>query len=251
MRAVDASCSTSRAPTCGEVVRALDQGDAVDEQVARTLAVYARSGLTQLGFASPDQALPEVGARQVTYIALRDLPAPQPGTSRADYTQAERVSEQIVRLLALFAMHLMAAERERLKVFAFDEGWRLLADPAGRLLLAALQRMGRSELAVPIIGTQLVTDALGPRGARQPRRRDVRLRHALGRRGRPRAGLLGLDADDERLRRSLLELRPGQCLMRDHHGRVEAVQIDLAAPQLLAALSTTPATAEAVDEAAA
>ena len=65
-----------------------------------------------------------------------------------------------MRLLALFAMHLMAAERERLKVFAFDEGWRLLADPAGRLLLAALQRMGRSELAVPIIGTQLVTDAL-------------------------------------------------------------------------------------------
>jgi AAA domain-containing protein len=64
-------------------------------------------------------------------------------------------------------------------------------------------------------------------------------------------GLLGLDASDERLRRSLLELRPGQCLMRDHHGRVEAVQIDLAAPQLLAALSTTPATVEAVDEAAA
>jgi hypothetical protein len=28
--------------------------------------------------------------------------------------------------------------------------------------------------------------------------------------------------------------------MRDHHGRVEAVQIDLVAPWLLAALSTTP-----------
>jgi hypothetical protein len=38
--------------------------------------------------------------------------------------------------------------------------------------------------------------------------------------------------------------------MRDHHGRVEAVQIDLAAPRLLAALSTTPTT-ETVDEAAA
>ena len=233
---------TSRSPTCGEVVRALDQGDAVDEQVARTLAVYARSGLTQLGFASPDQTLPEVGARQVTYIALRDLPAPQPGTSRADYTQAERVSEQIVRLLALFAMHLMAAERERLKVFAFDEGWRLLADPAGRLLLAALQRMGRSELAVPIIGTQLVTDALD----REALDNLVGATFVFGMRSDAEAGralgLLGLDAGDERLRRSLLELRPGQCLMRDHHGRVEAVQIDLAAPRLLAALSTTPAT---------
>jgi hypothetical protein len=251
VRAVDTVVQTSRAPTCGEVVHALDQGDAVDEQVARTLAVYARSGLTQLGFASPDQALPKVGARQVTYIALRDLPAPQPGTSRADYTQAERVSEQIVRLLALFAMHLMAAERERLKVFAFDEGWRLLADPAGRLLLAALQRMGRSEFAVPIIGTQLVTDALD----REALDNLVGATFVFGMRSDAEAGralgLLGLDAGDERLRRSLLELRPGQSLMRDHHGRVEAVQIDLAAPQLLAALSTTPATVEAIDEAAA
>ena len=247
VRAVDAVVRTSRAPTCGEVVRALDQGDAVDEQVAATLAVYGRSGLTQLGFASPDQALPDVGARQVTYIALRDLPAPQPGTSRSDYSQAERVSEQIVRLLALFAMHLMAAERERLKVFAFDEGWRLLADPAGRLLLAALQRMGRSELAVPIIGTQLVTDALD----REALDNLVGATFVFGMRSDAEAGralgLLGLDASDERLRRSLLELSPGQCMMRDHQGRVEAVQIDLAAPRLLAALSTTPSTAEPVD----
>ena len=42
----------------------------------------------------------------------------------------------------------------------FDEGWRLLGDPVGRTLLASLQRMGRSELAVPIVSTQLVTDAL-------------------------------------------------------------------------------------------
>ena len=60
----------------------------------------------------------------------------------------------------MFAMHLMSAERERLKLFSFDEGWRLLGDPVGRTLLSSLQRMGRSEMAVPIISTQLVTDAL-------------------------------------------------------------------------------------------
>jgi hypothetical protein len=64
-------------------------------------------------------------------------------------------------------------------------------------------------------------------------------------------GLLGLDATDERRRRALLELRPGQCLMRDHHGRVEEVQIDLAAPRLLRALSTTPPTAVPADAVAA
>jgi hypothetical protein len=242
VRAVDAVAQRSDAPTCGEVIRALGDGDAVDEQVSQTLAVYARTGLTQLGFAAADGRLPALGREQVTYIALRDLPAPEPGTARSEYSQAERVAEQIVRLLALLAMHLMASERDRLKVFAFDEGWRLLHDPAGRLLLAGLQRMGRSELAVPIIGTQLVTDTFDDRQTLDNLigatfafavRSDTEARRALG--------LLGLDSDDEQLRRTLLELRPGQCLMRDHHGRVEAVQIDLAAPRLLRALSTRPA----------
>jgi AAA-like domain len=251
IRAVDRVGRTSEAPTCGEVIRALDQGDAVDEQVARTLAVYARSGLTQLGFASPDASPPESRSLQVTYISLRDLPAPQPGVSRAEYSQAEKVAEQIVRLLALFAMRLLATERERLKVFAFDEGWRLLSDPAGRLLVAGLQRMGRSELAVPIIGTQLVTDAVGDREALDNL---VGATFAFGMRSETEAAralaLLGLDPEDDRLKRTLIDLRPGQCLLRDYAGRIEAVQIDLAASRLLQALSTTPRLDGATHEAA-
>src|SRR4029077_7709857 len=73
---------------------------------------------------------------------------------------AEKLGEQVVRLIAMFAMQLLSRERERLKLFSFDEGWRLLKDPVGRMLLASLQRMGRSELAVPIISTQLVTDTI-------------------------------------------------------------------------------------------
>jgi AAA-like domain len=53
--------------------------------------------------------------------------------------------------------------------------------------------------------------------------------------------LLGLDPDDERLRRQLLEFSAGRCLLRDHQGRIEAVQVDLASRRLLAGLSTTPA----------
>ena len=136
-------------------------GDETDAQVAKTLEVYARSGLTQLGFADPD------GTTAAGRAPPGHLPAdPRPprarsrAAPRSEYSQAERVGEQIVRLIAMFAMHLMGAERERLKVFSFDEGWRLLGDPIGRTLLASLQRMGRSELAVPIISTQLVTDTL-------------------------------------------------------------------------------------------
>ncbi|HEX4564167.1 MAG TPA: ATP-binding protein [Solirubrobacteraceae bacterium] len=243
--AVDRVLRRAREPTCGEVVTALRDGDETEMQVSKALAVYARSGLTQLGFADASVSLPAVGQRQVTYLPIRDLPAPDPGTPRSDYSQAERVGEQLVRLIAMFAMHLMGAERDRLKLFSFDEGWRLLGDPAGRALLVALQRMGRSELAVPIISTQLVTDALV--GERESLENLIGATFAFGMRSRAEAAralrLLGLDSDDRRLLGFLLEFDRGRCLFRDHHGRVEAIQVDVVLPRLLNAFSTTPARA--------
>jgi AAA-like domain len=241
--AVDRVLSRARAGAgCGEVVRALAEGDEVDAQVAKTLAVYARSGLTQLGFADPGVALAPVGSSQVTYIPIRDLPGPEPGVRRGEYSQSERVGEQLVRLIAMFAMHLLAAERGRLKVFSFDEGWRLLGDPVGRTLLASLQRMGRSELAVPIVSTQLVTDALvGERGSLDNL---LGATFVFGMRSQAEAGraleLLGLDPEDRDLRARLLSFEQGRCLFRDHRGRVEAIQVDVVAPALLRAFSTTP-----------
>ena len=243
--AVDRVITRSRTPTCLEIVRALQAGDEVDVQVGKTLEVYARSGLTQLGFADPQVSLPAVGHRQVTYLPIRDLPGPEPGMPRAEYSQSERIGEQIVRLIAMFAMHLMGAERERLKLFSFDEGWRLLGDPAGRALLASLQRMGRSELAVPIISTQLVSDTL--MGERESLENLIGATFVFGMRSEAEAGralaLLGLDPEDRRMRQSVLELEAGRCLFRDHHGRIEAIQVDVVVPALLRAFSTTPARA--------
>jgi hypothetical protein len=239
---VDRVIGRSREPTCLEVVRALADGDEVDVQVSKTLEIYARSGLTQLGFADAAVKLAPVGHRQVTYIPIRDLPGPEPGTPRSEYTQAERVGQQIVRLIAMFAMHLMSSERERLKLFSFDEGWRLLGDPVGRTLLASLQRMGRSELAVPIISTQLVTDALV--GERESLENLLGATFVFGMRSEAEAAraltLLGLDPEDRRARERLLEFEAGRCLFRDHRGRVEAIQVEVVAPSLLRAFSTTP-----------
>jgi hypothetical protein len=149
---------------------------------------------------------------------------------------------QIVRLIAMFAMHLLASERERLKVFCFDEGWRLLGDPVGRSLLASLQRMGRSEMAVPIVCTQLVTDTL--LGERESLENLLGATFVFGMRSEGEAAralsLLGLDPDDRRARERLLDMDAGRCLLRDHNGRVEAVQVELVAPALLRAFSTTP-----------
>jgi hypothetical protein len=241
--AVDRVLRRSRGPTSGEVVRALREGDETEAQVSRALEIYARSGLTQLGFADPSVTLPRVGERQVTYLPIRDLPGPEPGMRRSEYSQAERIGEQIVRLIAMFAMHLMGAERDRLKLFSFDEGWRLLGDPAGRALLSSLQRMGRSELAVPIISTQLITDTLV--GDRESLENLIGATFVFGMRSEAEAAralkLLGLDGDDRRLRGVLLEFDAGRCLFRDHRGRVEAIQVDVVLPSLLRAFSTTPA----------
>jgi hypothetical protein len=241
--AVDRVMRRAADPTCLEVVRALNDGDQTDVQVGKALEVYARSGLTQLGFADPGVRMEPVGQHAVTYLPIRDLPGPQPGTRRSEYSQSERVGEQIVRLIAMFAMHLMSAERDRLKLFSFDEGWRLLGDPIGRALLASLQRMGRSELAVPIISTQLVAD--GMIGERESLENLVGATFVFGMRSESEAAralaLLGLDPDDARMRRYLLELEAGRCLFRDHIGRVEAIQVDVVVPALLGAFSTTPA----------
>lgn len=240
--AVDRVLRRARQPTCMEVVLALKEGDVTDVQVGKALEVYARSGITQLGFAEAGRVHAPVGRKQVTYMPIRDLPAPQPGVPRSEFSQAERVGEQIVRLIAMFAMHLMGAERRRLKLFSFDEGWRLLGDPVGRTLLSGLQRMGRSELAVPIISTQLVTDALV--GEHESIENLLGATFVFGMRSEAEAAralsLLGLDPDDRGLRKSLLGYDAGRCLFRDHRGRVEAIQVDLVVPSLLRSLSTTP-----------
>ena len=240
--AVDRVLGAAARPTCSEVVKALLAGDAVERQVGSTLEIYSRSGLTQLGFADVDGEPPPVGGAPVTYLAIRDLPGPPLGTERAEYSQAERVGEQIVRLIAMLALHLVAAERARLKLFAFDEGWRLLGDPIGRMLLASLQRMGRSERAVPIISTQLVGDALA--GEQQSLEDLIGATFVFGVRSQVEASralaLLGLDPDDREMRRFLLSLDAGRCLFRDHRGRIEALQVDVVIPSLLRELSTTP-----------
>jgi hypothetical protein len=124
---------------------------------------------------------------------------------------------------------------------SFDEGWRLLQDPIGRSLLVSLQRMGRSELAVPIISTQLVTDTL--LGERESLENLLGATFVFGMRSdgeaRRALELLGLDPEDRALRQTLLALDAGRCLFRDHRGRVEAIQIDVT-PTLLRAFSTTP-----------
>jgi hypothetical protein len=224
----------------GGVLRALEERGGRADTLAEVLGAYARSGLSQLAFGERDGRPSHLGAADLTYLAIRDVPAPRIDAARAEYTHAERIGEQLLRLLALFATRLLRSEPGRAKIFSFDEGWRLLGDPVGRALLDSLQRTGRAERAVPILSTQLTGDAAGA----TPGAEDLfGAAFAFGVSSEPEARaaqqLLGLDPEDSQCTRALVEMHAGQCLFRDHDGRVEAIQVDLPA-DLAAHLSTTP-----------
>ena len=86
--AVDRVVSRAAEPTCGEVVRALADGDDCDSRVGTALQVYARSGLTQLGFAEPGRPLPAIGAARVTYLPIAG--SGRPGSAKPSCVRPER-----------------------------------------------------------------------------------------------------------------------------------------------------------------
>ncbi|HEY2216151.1 MAG TPA: ATP-binding protein, partial [Solirubrobacteraceae bacterium] len=95
---------------------------------------------------------------------------------------------------------------------------------------------------VPIISTQLVTDTMT--GERESLENLLGATFVFGMRSEAEASralaLLGIDPERPGARQRLLELEAGRCLFRDHHGRVEAIQVDVVVPSLLRAFSTTP-----------
>ena len=131
-----------------------------------------------------------------------------------------------LKLIAAYAMRLVAGDRSVHKVVLFDEAWFLLASRDGRRLIDRLNRLGRAENATLILATQQLTDVgeienligtrfiFGQETAAEARR-------ALE--------LLGLDPDDRVLVERVRGYRRGRCLMRDIDDRVAELQIETGA----------------------
>ena len=103
-----------------------------------------------------------------------------------------------LKLIAAYAMRLVAGDRSVHKVVLFDEAWFLLASRDGRRLIDRLNRLGRAENATLILATQQLTDVgeienlIGTpsSSARRPPPRRARWSCSAGPR-RPRAGRAG------------------------------------------------------------
>jgi hypothetical protein len=237
VRAAVEEVSLREDATCGEVLCVLERGDENAQAAARSLSIHARGGLLGLGFAERHVPAPPAGTKPVTSLHIANLTLPLPDTPRTELTAEERTGRALLRLLATYALHLMGSDWTRHKVLLFDEAWMLLEDAAGLALVQRINRLCRSLNATPIFVTQLLADvtALAELSGAV---------FAFGVETEAEAGralaLLGLEADDPRLRAQLRAFRRGRCFLRDYEGRVSAMQIDLADAALLAALDTTP-----------
>lgn len=202
---------------------------------AEQLRAWSRSGLAKLALGAPASLDVGVPQRDLTSIRCRTLSLPSSTTPRSEYTDAERVSAAIMRLIAAYAMRLTLGTPERHKLLLIDEAWLLLASSDGRALVDRINRTGRSENATLLLATQQLGDAehvapligthfvFGVETAREA---------SLA------AQLLGID-DTPEIVQLLTNQRAGMAVMRDTRGQLARVQIE-PGTELLTALSTTP-----------
>lgn len=237
-RALTETVASDPQPTCRSVItRLIESANPVAVEAGRALDVFAAAGFAQLGFADADSIPTDRLSKQVVSLRIRNLPRPVPGTPRAEMTEEERIGQGVLRLIAVWAMHVMGADRTRHKILGFDEAFFLLGDAVGRRLMEQMNRWGRSEFATPILVTHMTSDAAELDNL-------IGARFVMGMEAESEAKgaleLLHLDGDDPALVQRLLRYRKGACMLRDFEGRVGNMQVHVSDPAILAALDTTP-----------
>jgi DNA helicase HerA-like ATPase len=212
---------------------------AAGQEAGEALEVIRDFGLARLGFGDGKDTVVQA-ARPVTTIRMPGLSLPDPGASRDTYTRAERVSVATLSLVAAYALRLISHDRSRHKVVGLDEIWFLLDSAQGRQIIKRLVRLGRAFNATLLLGTHRVAD-LGDLADL------IGVVFVFGQDSEEGAKaalrFIGLEATRE-LVGLVCSFRAGRCLMRDLHGRVGEVQVDLVYPHLLEAFGTTPGQAQ-------
>ena len=223
-QAVRAVRRTER-PTNWAVVEQLAQGDKDAKAMAEHLAGQADSGLARLGFSRDGRRM--LADRQVTHLEMENLPVPERGVARSEWTASERQGAAVVKLVALLAGGVLIRHPDVFKVFAVDEAKTMLDDPDGRRLIDQLQRIGRSKRAMVALATQYATDVGTDRDSIGGLFSSVWCFRAPDELSAERScQLLGLPPDPGMVG-ELLSLPSGTAFVRDQAKQVELVEIVL------------------------
>lgn len=236
--AIEAVCSDStEAQVLGAVASRLAEGNEAAVEAGRALTVHGNAGLAKLAFGLPANEVPEVGGKRVVSLQVKNLSLPKPGTPRSEMSAEERLGTSLLRMVAVYALRLCAADPDRHSVIGLDEAWVLFDSSVGRSLLDRSSRLSRSQNLTLLLSTQLVVDAEEVEGlvgavfsggveTEAEAKRSLRLQR--------------LDDNDKGLIQRLMGFRRGRFFFRDVEGQSIAMQADLCDPRLMELLGTRP-----------
>ena len=228
-------------PTLAAVVdHLLASHDDASTALGRMLRTMSDLPFARLCFTPADTTLRRVD-ETLTIVTLLGLNLPSPDTDRNEYGYEERLSVALLYLVTRLARRLLlAADKNAPKAVIIDEAWALTATPQGQKLIPEIARMGRAHNTALVLVSQNAGDlmrqsvtnclstVLAFRSTQDDEITDV-------------LSLLNI-VDTPAHRATVRDLRNGECLMRDVHGRLARVQVDIAFDDLRAAFDTNPST---------
>lgn len=227
------------------VVHALEDGDALSQQVGEQLRDIATMKGARLIFPDDEDAAHvdarALGDNVLTVITMRGIVTPPVGTPRADWTRGERMAVPVLHLAARYAMRAMYANDHPKTILADETGIVATGASTFRSFLTRGARDSRKSNTCFAILSQNPADLL----SLAPQIGNLIGSAFMGRIGDEESAaaalpLLGVPAGHG-YEKALTRLETGQFLLRDWHGRVDRIDVDLAwRPDLLATLNTTP-----------
>lgn len=222
-----------------DVIDHLEAGSGPGGDVAEKLRALSEITYGKLVFGDPGPAV-DLNADYVCFH-IPGLRLPRRHTNRDEQLPEELLGQAILYLVAAFSRRVLFRSSDRFAALLLDEAHALTASAQGHALVMDLIRDGRKHFAAVWAFSQLATDLTGEDGEdvdallgyrfvfRQPLQTSA---EALR--------FLGSDTRDDNVE-TITSLRTGQCLMRDHSGRLGLVRIvQPDDPVTAAAFSTTP-----------
>lgn len=226
------------------VVHQLEHGDPLAQTVGAQLRASAQMRGARLMFPEDEHARAHTGDgfdARLTVITMRGITTPPEGTSRADWTRAERMAVPVLHLAARYAMRAMYANQEPKTILADEAGIIAAGGSTFRSFLVRGSRDSRKSNTMFGILSQNPGDLLDL----APQITNLAGAAFIGRLKDEEAaaaalGILGVPAGHG-YEKALTRQVTGEFLMRDWNGNVDRIAVDLAhRPDLLAALNTTP-----------
>lgn len=228
-------------PSMNKVVRYIEaRQETSDEARALTaqLRVLKNLDYANLCFGETDENTktfsPEDG---LTVISMSGLNLPE-GSNKEEYDQSQLLAVCLMFLVTAYTRKLLFHENKaQPKAVIIDEAWALTKTPAGRGLIPALIRLGRSLNLGVIVISQNDQDF-----ADLKQNISLRMAFQTDEPGEITSILesYDLDSKDRGNRDTIQSLDTGECLIKDADGRIAMMKIDGWSPEYNLAYETNP-----------